>query len=131
MGHLKIKTMTNQDPGFYETVGPFLSRREVVAETGAPIWDDDGKAWFVAYSGRKVVGLAATRCVGKHVALVSAFVRPEHRGSGVYRSLISARIASTHEPLKAVATPAAVAALKQAGLKKTGQRGKYTILERA
>ncbi|HEU4752519.1 MAG TPA: ParB/RepB/Spo0J family partition protein, partial [Armatimonadota bacterium] len=36
-------TLTNQDPEFYPLLGPYLSRREIVAELGGSVWDDDGK----------------------------------------------------------------------------------------
>ena len=78
MGAVKITRMTNRDPGFYELVGPFLSRREIVAEIGAPIWDDDGKDWFVARRGKKVLGFAALKPHKYHAALVSAHARDIH-----------------------------------------------------
>lgn len=127
---LRIITMTNQDDRFYDTLGPYLSRRDIVAELGAPIWDDDGKEWFCAYRGRKLVGFAARRTHGKHMALVSAYVLPEHRRSGVYTALLRARVDGLEEPLRAVATAASVQALKRVGLKVTGKRGKFTVMDR-
>lgn len=124
--------MTNQDPEFYATMGPFLSRREIVAENGAPIWDDDGKEWFVARRGRKVVGFAAIKPHAGHLSLVSAYVLPEHRRQGVYRALLDARIAVADErglPLKTTATAASVPALKRAGFKAVSSRGTFTVLE--
>src|SRR5690606_29778848 len=101
-------------------------------ELGAPVWDDDGKRWFVAMLGRKIAGFAALRTVGKHLSLVSAYVLPVHRRSGVYTELLRARLEAAGEaPLKAIATEAAVPALKRAGLKKTGTRGSYVVMERA
>lgn len=129
---LKIQRMTNEDERFYATLGPWLSRRSVVNELGSPIWDDDGKEWFVAFRGRKLVGFAALRRVGQHLSLVSAYVLPEHRRQGVYAALVRARVeAAGSEALKAVATADAVPALKRAGLKQSGERGKYTVMERA
>jgi GNAT superfamily N-acetyltransferase len=131
MGNLKIKQLTNQDDEFYNTLGPYLSRRDIVAEIGAPIWDDDGKEWFVARVGRKVAGFAALKTVGKHRSLVSAYVLPDFRRRGIYRELVVARLAHVDNgPLKAVATEASVPTLKWAGLKATGARGKFTVMER-
>lgn len=129
---LKIRRMTNKDEQFYPTIGPWLSRRSVVNELGSPLWDDDGKDWFVAFRGRKLVGFAALRRVGKHLSLVSAYVLPEHRRQGVYSALLHARLeAAGSEVLKAVASADAVPALKRAGLKQTSVRGKYSVMERA
>lgn len=131
MGLLKIIRVTNKDERFYPWLGPFLSRREIVSELGSPVWDDDGKEWFIARRGRKVVGFAALRTVGKHVSLVSAYVRPEARGAGVYQALVQARIEALDRsrPTKAVATAAAVTALRHAGFRDVGTRGSYTLME--
>lgn len=129
---LKVQRITNQDERFYALMGPFLSRREIVAELGAPVWDDDGKEWFVAMRGKRLVGFAGLRTVGKHRSLVSAYVLPDERKSGVYSALLEARLeAAGDSPMKAIATPGAVPALKRAGLKATGKRGSYTVMERA
>lgn len=130
--HLRVLELTNQDERFYPLMGPFLSRREIVKELGSPVWDDDGKRWFLAMQGKRVVGFAALRKVGQHQSLVSAYVLPEARKSGAYRALLEARIrAAGGAPLKAIATASAVPALRKAGLKSTGKRGSFTIMERA
>jgi GNAT superfamily N-acetyltransferase len=131
MGHdLRIVTMTNQDERFYPTLGPYLSRRDIVAEIGSPIWDDDEKEWFVACRGRKLVGFAARRPHGKHTALVSDYVLPEHRKTGVYTALLQARVVEFKGPIRAIATAASVPAMKRAGLKATGTRVKFTVMDR-
>lgn len=50
---------TNTDPDFYPVMGPFLSRHEVVAAVGGPIWDEDGKTWIIARSRGAVDGFCA------------------------------------------------------------------------
>jgi GNAT superfamily N-acetyltransferase len=129
-----ITTMDNEHPDFYATVGPFLSRREIVKEQGAPIWDDDGKEWFVARLGRNVVGIAAIKDIptADHVSLVSAYVMPEYRGRGVYTALLRARIETAVERGRAVrttATEVSTHALRKAGLVAVSRRGKFTIME--
>lgn len=128
---LRIVKMTNQDERFYPTIGPYLSKRDIVTELGAPVWDDDSKEWFVAYRGRKLVGFAARRRHGKHAALVSAYVLPEHRRTGVYSALLEARVADFEGPLRAVATAGSVPALKRSGFKATAKRGKFTVMDRS
>lgn len=131
MGTVKITRITNQNAQFYRTIGPYLSRRHIVTELGNPVWDDDGKEWFVAKVGRKIAGFAATRSVGRHVSLVSAYVVPEYRGQGVYSALILARLKAIGERhIKAVATPAAAKQLRKSGFRKIGERGKFSVMER-
>lgn len=127
---LRIVTMNNQDERFYETLGPYLSRREIAKELGSPVWDDDSKEWFVAYRGRKLVGFAARRPHGNHTALVSAYVLPEHRKSGFYTELIRARVTGFDGHLRAIATAGAVPALKRAGFKATAKRGRFTVMDK-
>lgn len=92
MGDFSIKMMMNEDRDFYEIMGPYLSRREIVKELGCPVWDDPGKLWFVATDESKVVGFAALviRCGRAHFC--SVWVRPEHRNQGIYKTLLRARI---------------------------------------
>jgi hypothetical protein len=39
--------MTNQDPAFYPTLGPFLARHEVHQALGGVPWDTPTKTWLV------------------------------------------------------------------------------------
>ncbi len=48
-------TLTNSDRAFYTTLGPYLSRRHIVAQVGGPIWDDDTKTWLVLKDAKKGV----------------------------------------------------------------------------
>jgi ribosomal protein S18 acetylase RimI-like enzyme len=90
--NITVQTMANKDPAFYPTVGPFLSRREIVSETGGTFWDDDNKVWFVARIGGEVVGVAASSPAGERVVLCNAWVRPGFRRRGVLRALTEARL---------------------------------------
>jgi GNAT superfamily N-acetyltransferase len=126
---IEIVQITNKDEKFYRLVGPFISRRSIVAELGNPVWDDEGKVWFVATQEGVVVGFAAVKDSGKHKALCSAYVLPEYRGKGIYSTLLESRLKFIGDfPVKAIATPASVPALTKAGLKKIGQKGKFTVL---
>jgi GNAT superfamily N-acetyltransferase len=127
---LKIVRMFNKDENFYSVMGPFLSRREIVAELGNPIWDDPEKEWFIAYQGSQMVGFAALRKKGRQTLLVSSYVLPAYRKSGVYTALLKARMEAFQGPLKAIATPSSVPALLKAGMKESGKRGKFTVMDR-
>jgi hypothetical protein len=61
----KFAALTNTDPDFYPVMGPFLSRREVVAAVGGPIWDEDGKTWIVARTRGGVDGFCAFTARGR------------------------------------------------------------------
>lgn len=132
---LTITRLNNTDPAFYPTLGPFLARRTVVAELGAPVWDDDGKQWFVARDDAgKVLGFRAVSVKGRVATFCSAYVVPEHRGEGVYAALIADALdyaAGVADEAKATVQEGAVKALKKAGFKATGERGKFTLMERA
>lgn len=127
---MRILRMTRDDAAFYETIGPFLSRREFVAELGGPIWDDDGKVWFVAKRGRATLGIAAYRRVGNRTALVSAYVLPNHRRSGAYTALIEARLNELSGRVTATATDASRPALRKFGFRQIGKRGRFAIMEK-
>lgn len=127
-----IMAMTNGHQDFYSLVGPFLSRRSIVAEIGAPIWDDDDKQWFVARCGSAVVGIAALVTHNKSLTLVSVHVVPEYRRRGVSRALVAACLdasAACGLPVRAVAGEALVRTLKQSGFRPVGARGRFTTME--
>lgn len=87
---MKITTLTNQDKDFYPVLGPFLARREVVAAVGGPVWDEDGKVWFVAQQGKKVVGFAALEIKGQQALFCSDYA-PEQ--PNVAAALLEVRLA--------------------------------------
>lgn len=122
-----LAAVTNKSPGFYELVGPLLSRREVVDELGSPVWDDDGKQWIVAVGDDgKAIGV-----VGAYRGTVCSFyVYPDHRGKVVGTSLLL-RLMELAECKKATATERAVPLFAAVGFTETGQRGAYKVMSRA
>ena len=125
---METHLMTNRDQEFYSTIGPFLSRREVVKEIGGPVWDDDGKLWIVA----KVEGRVAGFC-GIHKAdLCSVYVVPGSRAKGVSKALISRAIEAAKESgLDAiqVVTHAPATYLKLSFAEKS-KRGSWSVMEK-
>jgi GNAT superfamily N-acetyltransferase len=128
-----ISILTNTDSDFYSLMGQFLSRREIVTELGAPLWDDDGKVWFVAQRDGCVIGFAALTFHGKAATFCSAYVLPEHRKSGVHTELLEYRIAFCRERGiergVTVAKAAAVAQLQKAGFVSKATTKNYTRME--
>lgn len=122
----RVEQMTNQDEAFYPTIGPFLSRRSVVAELGSPVWDDDAKVWFVAISeDGETFGVVGRR----GAEICSLYVEPGRRGLLVGAALLHAA-ADVDEPLRATVTEQAVELFTDLGFKATGTRGRYTTMTR-
>ena len=87
---MKILRMTNQDKAFYSIMGPFLARREIEKEIGYPIYDDDGKVWFIALKGKEVIGFCYIAEKKKqHYQLGSYYVIKGNRHKGVFRILFN------------------------------------------
>lgn len=132
MGGVKIVALTNTDARFYPLIGPFLGRREVAADLGGRLWDDDGKTWWVAVDTKtRVLGFCAARPVGAWTVYGSAYVTPDHRRKGVYTRLVAARDAAVGTvPTRATCTPASLPTLLKAGFVIAGAKGSYTRVER-
>jgi ribosomal protein S18 acetylase RimI-like enzyme len=129
---MKIRKMTNESPGFYETLGPYLANREVIRDLGIPPWDDDGKAWFVATKGRRVLGFCAYTRTGAKVHLESAYVVPEARGAGVYDALFRARLEDIEGPatMRSTIRPAALKEFQSHGFRVVRRLKNYVVVEK-
>lgn len=125
-----IQRMTNKTPEFYETVGPFLSRREIVAELGSPVWDDDDKEWFVAVEEngdvQGIVGVRSTE-------VCSLYVTPAGRGRLIGCALLHQALTSVgaERELRATATERGRELFLLFGFAETGTRGRYYLMRRA
>lgn len=128
---LTLRRLVNTGPMFYRILGPFLSRRAVVRETGGPIWDDDDKRWYVALHGGTVVGFCAARDANTHVMFQSAYTLPGWRRRGVCRTLATEWMRDwSDRPSRAVCTPAMLPLLLSFGFTAVRTRGTYTEVRR-
>ena len=126
-----VRVLTRHDPEFYPLVGPFLARREIVAETGAPLWDDDGKLWWVALDGDAVIGVAAATDRGAYVQFCSAYVPPAHRGKGVYRRLLDARLGHFHgRQIRVTCRPSTADVYARRGFTRDRETKQYVFMRR-
>lgn len=146
---MRIARMTNRNDEFYFLVGPFLSKREIVEETGYPVWDDPNTIWFVAIGteyyvkgsgdsaeifgleGEYTLGIGCVRYKkGGRAVPGSLYVLPQFRGKGVGLRLVQEQKKEClfHSNIEVVATPASLSIYKKAGFIETGTRGKYTLL---
>ena len=111
-------------------MGPYLSRREIVAELGFPVWDEDGKTWFVAVDNGRVVGFCARVDDAPGHVFKSAYVLPHCRRHGIYRELFARRIDGLVGPISSTVTDAALPMFVAYGFTVTGKRGRYNRVVR-
>lgn len=123
----RIDQVSNIDPGFYSTMGPFLSRREVVAELGAPVWDDDNKEWLIARTDEDVFGFLSMQANWVRSFYVVPDARQEAIGAALITRVLDLR---PNQPVKVTATEASSRLFALYGFVETGTRGAYTTMER-
>lgn len=130
---MKTIRLTNADPEFYRLLGPFLARRDVAREVGAPLWDEDGKAWVVITGDDGHVAAFGAIVSGKgHVRFTSDYVLPAHRSKGLHRRLIRERLKATEgTPAVAVCSPKGLRAYLAEGFEPVRERGRFTEVRRA
>lgn len=127
MSSIDIRRMTNKTRGFYTLIGPYLARREIVAELGGHLWDDDDKTWFVATIDGRVAGFCAARPAARGATTyLSAYVLPEHRRRRVYQALWKARREAFPGPAQATCTEVSLPVFIADGWTVTGTKGRYT-----
>ena len=118
----EIVEMTNKSDGFYELIGPLLSKRKIVAELGYPIWDDDMKRWWIAHIDGSVIGVVALM----NNTVCSLYVIPQQRGKLAGTTMLVKLILEANgSGLKATATDASIGIFEECGFTKTGMKGKY------
>jgi GNAT superfamily N-acetyltransferase len=122
----ELVVLTNKDAQFYELVGPFLSRREIVSEIGNNVWDDDDKHWVAAISEDRVLGICATR---KNEAC-SFYVEPGSRGMSIGFALLRKLLAEFPETNKVTCNENSQELFKLFGFSQSGNRGKFTLMKR-
>lgn len=131
---MKIEVLTNKSRGFYPKMGPLLSRRDIAAELGSPVWDDDEKVWFVASDRKGVAGFAAVTLHGDAAHFCSDYIKPESRGKRVHDRLMAERLRyvnSRAKVVKAVVHKPAQGCYKRHGFKPRGMRtGRYARMEK-
>lgn len=132
MGDYLIRRLTNQESQFYPLVGPFLASRQVVKELSIPAWDDPDKIWFVAIRDGQLCGFVAALHQSSGVVFCSDYVVPEHRDTGVYSALSTARMQEyVNAPvITATVASAAVDVYARHGFAAVGNRGRFTAMRR-
>jgi len=125
---MKIKRLTNQDKNFYNTLGPFLARRDIEREIGYKVYDDDGKEWLIATEMNKIIGFCYIQEKPKsHYRIGSCYVVDKYRQKGVFKELFKNAIKN----IKGVATMTTknkhlMGMLIKHGFTESKQRGSFT-----
>lgn len=127
--------ITNTHPHFYQLLGPFLARRDVVAAVGGPVWDDEGKVWSVALDAAGVVaGFIGVTVKGEVATVCSGYVPAARADAAEVWAAILA------DALDGITGRAAVAratvgdelgAFRKAGFKKARDTGRFAVVEKA
>lgn len=127
----EVIALTNTDPRFYALLGPFLARKDVTREVGAPLWDEDGKAWVIALEGGHVAAFGAILSQKGHVRFTSDYVLPQWRSKGLHRRLIRERLKATEgSPAIAVCSRDGLRAYLAEGFTPVRERGRFTEVRR-
>ncbi|MFI8932538.1 GNAT family N-acetyltransferase [Streptomyces sp. NPDC053474] len=94
--HPAIVLMTNTDPAFYRTLGPYLARPDVHKYIEGVPWDEDTKTWLVLNgSDGQMRGFCAvnqTTTRTRRTLLESLYVLPDHRDSNAVDILVQAAV---------------------------------------
>lgn len=130
---------TNQDqPDFYNLMGPFFGSRQVAKDLGMPIWNDPGREWVVAIDvdENRPIGCASIEFLktqGK-ASLKSGWVHPDWRGQGIYNRMFEERLAIARERgikvLTATVTDKSYKTHIRHGFREIGRRGRYRIMRK-
>jgi GNAT superfamily N-acetyltransferase len=129
---MKIVTYEDRSPEFWARMGPFFAQRRY--RRAMPyLVDDDGYIWFLAVDGETVLGFGAVHETKDYGVLSGLYVAEKHRGNGVARKLIDARIRWCLEKgLKKAKTTASSDSrpiFEKSGFAVTGTKGQYTMME--
>ncbi len=129
-----IVELTRQDKEFYYILGWFFGSRQIARELGMPIYDDENRVWVVTMFAGDPVSCGSIEIKGHKAAIKSAWVKPEHRGKGIYTRMLSERLRVAQDAsvkvITATATEASRKALLKHGFEHVGMRGKYYLMRK-
>lgn len=127
---IHVKRLTNRDREFYPLMGPFLARRDIEKELGGRIYDEDDRVWYIALSGKRVLGFCSARQTKTEAVYQSAYVVPEHRRRGVYEALWAKRAEEFPGPATSVVTSGALSMFTKHGFAVARTKGRFFVVRR-
>lgn len=142
MGNLLVSCviLSSDDNAFWSAIGPFALDLAVHRELGQPLTNAAGNEWVFASHEGVAAGFADIdmREIGKGVVWLNvAWVRPELRQRGVWRSMLDSQLRYIQNDLEGVTVlrtatnnPIAQAAFRRRGFRAYRQRGAWAYMER-
>jgi len=126
------------DEFFWSKMGRFFASPKVRNAVGGFMTSGPAFTWWVAFDdNNNVIGFCAAKSEkgGKQAYLTYAYTLPEHRGTGVYSALFSARMEACLQwpglqRTYAVCSKASIGMLKAQGFTENGNRGTFVIVEK-
>ena len=123
------------DSDFYSVMGWFFGSRQIARELGMPIYDDDNRTWIVVmFSTADPIACSSIEIKGDRAAIKSAWVKPEHRGKGIYNKMLAERLKIAESAgikvITATATEFSKNALIKHGFENIGMRGRYYLMRK-
>ncbi|MDR2175570.1 MAG: GNAT family N-acetyltransferase [Synergistaceae bacterium] len=129
---IAIEKYEERPPEFWALMGPFFAQRRYRREMPYLV-DDDGYVWFLAVENEAVLGFGSVHETKDCGVLSGLYVAEKHRGNGVARKLIDARLQWCKEKelkkAKTTASPDSKPIFEKAGFAVTGTKGQYTTME--
>jgi hypothetical protein len=122
--------MTNADPAFYPTLGPFLARHDVHIALGGVPWDEDTKTWLVLTDATGVIGFCAVNQGPRRTHLESLYTLPSHNRAA--KQLVRAAVDrfGHDRDLHATVRHAIASAHQAAGFHPVTKKSNFTVLVR-
>lgn len=126
---MKITKYLHDSPKLWGLLGPLAFRKDVIAELGGNLSNDDNYTWYLATEDSKVLGFSATEQKKSGAWIRHSWVSPEHRKGKIYSQMLTARLNDIWEADNAMVTCVSTAASKKALEKQKfvciATRGKY------
>lgn len=88
---MTIETLEFGEDRLFCLLGRFFCSREAHKDLGGPIFGSESMTWFVALEEGRAIGFCTLRVEKTAYVFDYAYVMPEWREKGVYRTLSAAR----------------------------------------
>ena len=127
-----VRLYHHSDGALWTLIGRCFADTGIRRELGAPMASDENHHWLVATLDGKLAAFGGARMRGTTAALRHAYVFPDHRGHGVFSTLLRRGLDLLDERgvnrITTCCTPASRSAHLKAGFIETGIRGQYFLL---
>lgn len=127
----KLIELTNTNPDFYPTLGPYLANRDVHKFVGDTIWDDNNKTWLISQDVNGVCGFCAVSYHRRHWTVESLYLsNPEDHRTGTKLIAEAVKRYGLESHLHATVRHQNTYAYTKAGFATVGETRNFTKLVR-